>query len=91
MINPNAIEHPIGEPFQDEGMGFQEDGFIFRAQADERVDVKKTPVTKILSGSAPEREPIILAFEQSVQLIRIRIGLGDDLVHSLGYRRLLPA
>ena len=39
------------------------DGLIFSSQAGERIDVKKAPVTEILSGGAPERKPIILALE----------------------------
>jgi hypothetical protein len=80
MIDAHAVQHPVAQPLEHQGVGVQENPLVLHAQADQGVDVEEAPVVQLLAGGAPEGQPVVLALEQLVELVRIGVDLGDRLV-----------
>ena len=82
MVDPQAVEHAVAEPLQNEGVGVGEDAILLGAQAHQRVDVEEAAIAEVAAGRPPERQPVVLPLEQGVQ----RVGAGVDLVDHAGDR-----
>ena len=91
MIHSHSIQNTAGQPAQDLVMRVREYLFVFRPKTNQRVDIKKTSVPQLLTGSAPISQPVILAAEQPVKLVGIRVEIRDGLIHRACDVRLLHA
>ena len=56
---------------EDQPVAVLEDGFPFDAKPDQGVDGEKAPVVQLLLGAAPVGQPVVLAFQQTIECIGI--------------------
>ncbi len=90
MVDAEAVEHPLAQPAEHEGVGVREHPLVLHAQADQGVDVEEAPVVELLAGGAPEGQPVVLALEQIVELVGIGVDLRHRRVEGAGDLGFLP-
>src|SRR4051794_41779576 len=78
MVDAEAVEPPLPQPAEHEGVGVREYPLVLHAQADQGVDVEEAPVVELLIGGAPEGRPGVLALEQIVEAGGLAGGLLFD-------------
>jgi hypothetical protein len=91
VVNPDPIKYPACEPVEDECVSVCEDLFVLCTQTDESVDIEKAPVSKLLLGSTPESESIVLALKKGIEHIWGSVGLGYHGINGRGNHRLFLA
>ena len=72
VVDPEAVEHPLADPLEDQAVAVLEDPLVLHPQADQRVDVEEPAIVQLLDGGLPEGQPVILPFEEGVDLGRAR-------------------
>ncbi len=67
VIDAHGRDQAIAEESPDELVRLGKDPRVLHAQAHQVVDVEESPVVDLLRGDAPERQPVSLRFQQTVQ------------------------
>ncbi len=91
VIDADAVDDALGEPVEDERVGFGEDVLALHAKADEVVDVEEAAVAELLVGGLPPGEAIVLLVKEVVEEVEVLVEVGDGLVDGLADRVVLGA
>ena len=65
-------------------MNIGKDLLMLSPKADQRVNVEKSAIPKVLRGRAPERQTIVLPFQQIVQCLVVPVNFFDGAVNGSG-------
>src|SRR5262245_57425552 len=71
MIDAHAVQRTFSQPAQDKAVRVAKNLLIFHPQANQAVDVEEAPVAEVAPCGAPERQPVVLAFEHLMQKINV--------------------
>src|SRR5580698_9905675 len=91
MVDANAVEQSLLQPFHDQRMRLVEDVLTLDAQADQRVDIKEAAIAKLLIRRLPVSEAIVLLRQERVERVRVRVQLFYRAVNGLADISLFSA
>src|SRR5438105_2660512 len=77
MIDSYSIQHAAMQPVQDQRVRLLEDVLSLHAQSNQRVHIEESPVPKLLVGSLPIREPIVLLIKEVIESVLVVIQVRD--------------
>ena len=89
VIDANAIDHSLGHPAPEQGVGSLEHPLVFNPQPHQRIDVEEAPVAQVSRRRTPVGQSTVLLAQEGVQRVGVQIQGGYLLVDRGGYARIL--
>ena len=80
MIDADAIDHTLIQPFDQQAVRVVEHLRIFDAQTNQRIHIKETAVPQLAYRGLPIRDPEVLLVEQRVHAIHVLVQFFQALV-----------
>ena len=80
MIDADSINYTFAKPIEDAPMCRIENVWPFNAQGNQIVDVEESAIAKLLVGSTPVSQSVVLQVQQLIQSVMIRIQLANGIV-----------
>jgi hypothetical protein len=80
VVQPEPVDRAAADQLEDQAVGLLEDACVLHAEADERLDVEEAAVVQLLARGPPERQAVVLAAEERVERVGVRVERGDRAV-----------
>src|SRR2546421_682568 len=78
VVDAQSSDHAGRQPAQNHAVCGQKNVLVLDANRGQGVDVEESPVVKLRAAGTPPGQAIVLAFEQLMQELTVRIGCGDQ-------------